>query len=113
MHLGFMFLFGCFCDGNSCAQRRSFSRCSCGTVEDLISGLFLPLSSASNGLKTDAFTIRGLQSRSLFALALRFLMNSKGLVELIVLNIDKREENSVKDSMQAVVSNQHELFNFI
>ncbi|KAJ9685401.1 hypothetical protein PVL29_017439 [Vitis rotundifolia] len=104
-------------------------------VEVLVSGLLLPLFFVSNGLKTDVFTMRGLQSWSLLvlvifttslgkiagtmavslccrmpvreALALRFLMNSKGLVELIVLNIDKREENSAKDPVQAVASDQH------
>ncbi|KAJ9685844.1 hypothetical protein PVL29_017780 [Vitis rotundifolia] len=124
MHLGFVFLFGCFCDGNSYVQRRSFSRCSCGMVEDLISGFLFPLFLASNGLKTDVFTIRGFQSRSLFVLviftaclgkiagtmAVSLCCRMPGLVELIVLNIDKREENSVKDSKQAVAPDQHGQF---
>ncbi|KAJ0105871.1 hypothetical protein Patl1_17601 [Pistacia atlantica] len=86
-------------------------------IEDLVSGLFLPLFFVSSGLKTDIATIRGLQSWGFLALviataclgkivgtvavsllckmhfkealALGFLMNTKGLVELIVLNIGK------------------------
>lgn len=86
-------------------------------VEDLVSGLFLPLYFVSSGLKTNVATIQGLQSWGLLvlvivtacvgkivgtvvvslsckmplteALAMGFLMNSKGLVELIVLNIGK------------------------
>ncbi|KAJ0105465.1 hypothetical protein Patl1_17598 [Pistacia atlantica] len=86
-------------------------------VEDLVSGLFLPLYFVSSGLKTDIATIHGLQSWGFLvlvivtacfgkiigtvvvsilckvpvreALALGFLMNTKGLVELIVLNIGK------------------------
>ncbi|CAL5437587.1 unnamed protein product [Camellia sinensis] len=86
-------------------------------VEDLVSGLFLPLYFVSSGLKTNVATIQGLQSLGVLvlviftacfgkivgtvvvsalyrvpfreALALGFLMNTKGLVELIVLNIGK------------------------
>ncbi|MCI27680.1 cation/H(+) antiporter 18-like, partial [Trifolium medium] len=85
--------------------------------EDLVSGLLLPLYFVSSGLKTDVATIQGLQSWGLLvfvtftacfgkivgtivvsllckvpfneSLVLGFLMNSKGLVELIVLNIGK------------------------
>ncbi|XP_022985362.1 cation/H(+) antiporter 18-like [Cucurbita maxima] len=86
-------------------------------IEDLVSGLFLPLYFVSSGLKTNVATIQGAQSWGLLvlvivtacsgkiigtflvsilckvpvreALALGFLMNTKGLVELIVLNIGK------------------------
>ncbi|KAI3468657.1 hypothetical protein Pfo_025320 [Paulownia fortunei] len=86
-------------------------------VEDLVSGLFLPLYFVSSGLKTNVATIQGAQSWGLLvlviftacfgkivgtvlvslfckvpfkeALTLGFLMNTKGLVELIVLNIGK------------------------
>ncbi|GER26839.1 Cation/H(+) antiporter 18 [Striga asiatica] len=86
-------------------------------VEDLVSGLFLPLYFVSSGLKTNVATIEGAQSWGLFvlvvftacfgkivgtvlvsrfsgipfveAVTLGFLMNTKGLVELIVLNIGK------------------------
>ncbi|KGN53371.1 cation/H(+) antiporter 18 [Cucumis sativus] len=86
-------------------------------IEDLVSSLFLPLYFVSSGLKTNVATIQGAQSWGLLvlvivtacsgkilgtflvsllckvpvreALALGFLMNTKGLVELIVLNIGK------------------------
>ncbi|OAY64518.1 Cation/H(+) antiporter 19 [Ananas comosus] len=86
-------------------------------VEDLVSGLFLPLYFVSSGLKTNVATISGARSWGLLvlvianaclgkivgtiavalltrvppreALALGFLMNTKGLVELIVLNIGR------------------------
>ncbi|PQM34416.1 cation/H(+) antiporter 19 [Prunus yedoensis var. nudiflora] len=86
-------------------------------IEDLVSGLFLPLYFVSSGLKTNVATISGGLSWGLLvlviftasfgkivgtvalsmmckvhfreALALGFLMNTKGLVELIVLNIGK------------------------
>ncbi|KAF2313415.1 hypothetical protein GH714_010863 [Hevea brasiliensis] len=86
-------------------------------VEDLVSGLFLPLYFVSSGLKTNIATIHGAQSWGLLvliistacfgkivgtvvvsllckipireAITLGFLMNTKGLVELIVLNIGK------------------------
>ncbi|XP_010999354.1 PREDICTED: cation/H(+) antiporter 19-like [Populus euphratica] len=87
-------------------------------IEDLVAGLFLPLYFASSGLKTNVATISGAQSWGLLVLviatacfgkiigtlivsrmffkvpfreaaALGFLMNTKGLVELIVLNIGK------------------------
>uniref|UniRef100_A0A1J3JAF2 Cation/H(+) antiporter 19 n=1 Tax=Noccaea caerulescens TaxID=107243 RepID=A0A1J3JAF2_NOCCA len=84
---------------------------------DLVWGLLLPLYFASSGFKTDVTTIRGAQSWGLLVLvilttcfgkivgtvgasmlckvpfreanALGVLMNTKGLVELIVLNIGK------------------------
>ncbi|KAL8207827.1 hypothetical protein R6Q57_007239 [Mikania cordata] len=86
-------------------------------VEDLVSGLFLPLYFVSSGLKTNVTSIKGAESWGLLvlvicaacfgkiagtvgvsllckirfteALALGLLMNTKGLVELIVLNIGK------------------------
>ncbi|KAI7730919.1 hypothetical protein M8C21_013341 [Ambrosia artemisiifolia] len=86
-------------------------------VEDLVSGLFLPLYFVSSGLKTNVASIKGGESWGLLvlvicvacsgkiggtvgvsllckipfteALALGLLMNTKGLVELIVLNIGK------------------------
>ncbi|KAF3656376.1 putative disease resistance response protein-like [Capsicum annuum] len=86
-------------------------------VEDLVSGLFLPLYFVSSGLKTNVATIQGAQSWGLLvlvivtacfgkivgtivvsllcklpvqeAVTIGFLMNTKGLVELIVLNIGK------------------------
>jgi hypothetical protein len=86
-------------------------------IEDFVSGLLLPLYFASSGLKTNFATIHGSTSWGLLvlvimtacygkilvtffvaiahkvpcceALILGFLMNTKGLVELIVLNIGK------------------------
>uniref|UniRef100_A0A0D9W0Y3 Uncharacterized protein n=1 Tax=Leersia perrieri TaxID=77586 RepID=A0A0D9W0Y3_9ORYZ len=86
-------------------------------VEDLVSSLLLPLYFVSSGLKTDVTTITGAKSWGLLALvvvtacagkiggtvaasllmrvppreaiALGMLMNTKGLVELIVLNIGR------------------------
>ncbi|CAL4928188.1 unnamed protein product [Urochloa decumbens] len=86
-------------------------------MEDLVSSLFLPLYFVSSGLKTNVATISGAQSWGFLALvittacagkiggtvaasllmrvpprealALGLLMNTKGLVELIVLNIGR------------------------
>lgn len=89
-------------------------------IEDFVSGLLLPLYFASSGLKTDVAKIRGGGAWGLlvlvittacsgkilgtFAVAMMFmiparealtlgvLMNTKGLVELIVLNIGKEKK---------------------
>ncbi|KAH7513843.1 hypothetical protein FEM48_Zijuj11G0025300 [Ziziphus jujuba var. spinosa] len=99
-------------------------------IEDLVSSLFLPLYFVSSGLKTNVATIQGLQSWGLLvlvivtacfgkivgtflvsislkvpvheALALGFLMNSKGLVELIVLNIG-RDRKVLNDQTFAIM----------
>ncbi|PIA39816.1 hypothetical protein AQUCO_02600345v1 [Aquilegia coerulea] len=115
--IGIHALFGAFVVGILVPKDGPFAGALVEKVEDLVSGLFLPLYFASSGLKTDVATIKGLQSWALLlmvistacigkivgtvvvsvackmpfreALALGFLMNSKGLVELIVLNIGK------------------------
>ncbi|KAF5175685.1 Cation/H(+) antiporter [Thalictrum thalictroides] len=115
--IGIHALFGAFVAGILVPKEGPFAGALVEKVEDLVSGLFLPLYFASSGLKTDVATIKGLQSWALLlmvistacigkivgtvvvsvackipfreALALGFLMNSKGLVELIVLNIGK------------------------
>ncbi|KAL6987557.1 hypothetical protein U1Q18_013303 [Sarracenia purpurea var. burkii] len=89
-------------------------------IEDFVSGLLLPLYFASSGLKTDFAKMRGVEAWGLLALvisaacagkilgtfvvamlcmipareslALGVLMNTKGLVELIVLNIGKEKK---------------------
>ena len=89
-------------------------------IEDFVSGLVLPLYFASSGLKTDITKIRGLEAWGLLvltiftacagkilatffaavlcmipvrqSLALGVLMNTKGLVELIVLNVGKEKK---------------------
>ncbi|KAF8379638.1 hypothetical protein HHK36_029081 [Tetracentron sinense] len=115
--IGIHALFGAFVLGILVPKDGPFAGALVEKVEDLVSGLFLPLYFVSSGLKTNVATIHGLQSWSLLvlviftacfgkiigtlgvsfackvprreALALGFLMNSKGLVELIVLNIGK------------------------
>ncbi|XP_057512658.1 cation/H(+) antiporter 18-like [Actinidia eriantha] len=115
--IGIHALFGAFVIGVLVPKDGPFSGALVEKVEDLVSGLFLPLYFVSSGLKTNVATIQGLQSWGLLALvictaclgkivgtvavslmcrvpfqealALGFLMNTKGLVELIVLNIGK------------------------
>ncbi|KAF3448648.1 hypothetical protein FNV43_RR09361 [Rhamnella rubrinervis] len=115
--IGIHALFGAFVVGVLVPKEGPFAGALVEKVEDLVSGLFLPLYFASSGLKTNVATISGLQSWGLLvmvittacvgkvvgtvavslfckmpfkeALTLGFLMNTKGLVELIVLNIGK------------------------
>ncbi|XP_020524140.1 cation/H(+) antiporter 19 isoform X2 [Amborella trichopoda] len=115
--IGIHVLFGGFVMGLLMPKEGAFAVSLTEKIEDLVSGLFLPLYFVSSGLKTDVATIRGAQSWGMLglviltacvgkflgtvgvskafkmpcreALALGFLMNTKGLVELIVLNIGK------------------------
>lgn len=115
--IGIHAMFGAFVVGVLIPKDGPFAGALVEKVEDLVSGLFLPLYFVSSGLKTNVATINGLQSWGLLvlvictacfgkivgtivvslffkihlneALAMGFLMNSKGLVELIVLNIGK------------------------
>ncbi|XP_073109130.1 cation/H(+) antiporter 18 isoform X1 [Elaeis guineensis] len=115
--IGIHALFGGFIIGVLVPKDGPFAGALVEKVEDLVSGLFLPLYFVSSGLKTNVATIQGAQSWGLLvlviltaclgkiagtvgvsiacrmpsreALALGFLMNTKGLVELIVLNIGK------------------------
>lgn len=115
--IGIHALFGAFVVGVLVPKEGPFAGALVEKVEDLVSGLFLPLYFVSSGLKTDVATIRGAESWGLLvlviftacfgkivgtvsvsmlckmpfkeSLALGFLMNTKGLVELIVLNIGK------------------------
>ncbi|GLT48144.1 hypothetical protein SLA2020_217850 [Shorea laevis] len=115
--IGIHALFGAFVIGVLVPKEGPFAGALVEKVEDLVSGLFLPLYFVSSGLKTNVATIRGAQSWGLLvlvittacfgkivgtvtvslfcrvpfqeALALGLLMNTKGLVELIVLNIGK------------------------
>ncbi|OMO85091.1 Cation/H+ exchanger [Corchorus olitorius] len=115
--IGIHALFGAFVIGVLVPKEGPFAAAMVEKVEDLVSGLFLPLYFVSSGLKTNIATIQGSQSWGLLvlviitacfgkiagtvsasvlckvpfqeALALGFLMNTKGLVELIVLNIGK------------------------
>ncbi|XVF07274.1 hypothetical protein REPUB_Repub06bG0124500 [Reevesia pubescens] len=115
--IGIHALFGAFVVGIIVPKDGPFAGVLIEKLEDLVSGLFLPLYFASSGLKTNVTTIKGGKSWGLLvlvifnacfgkiagtvvvsvlfkvpfmeALALGFLMNTKGLVELIVLNIGK------------------------
>ncbi|PKU79133.1 Cation/H(+) antiporter 19 [Dendrobium catenatum] len=115
--IGIHALFGAFVVGIVMPKEGPFAGVLIEKVEDLISGLFLPLYFVSSGLKTNVATISNGKSWALLvlvifnaclgkiggtilasvimkvpireALALGFLMNTKGLVELIVLNIGK------------------------
>ncbi|XP_057969296.1 cation/H(+) antiporter 18-like [Malania oleifera] len=115
--IGIHALFGAFVVGVLMPKEGPFAGALVEKVEDLVSGLFLPLYFVSSGLKTNVASISGAQSWGLLvlviftacfgkivgtvivslccrvpfqeALALGFLMNTKGLVELIVLNIGK------------------------
>ncbi|PPE00650.1 hypothetical protein GOBAR_DD02313 [Gossypium barbadense] len=126
--IGIHALFGAFVIGVLVPKEGPFAGALVEKVEDLVSGLFLPLYFVSSGLKTNIATIQGAQSWGLLvlviitacfgkivgtvsvsllcklpfseALALGFLMNTKGLVELIVLNIGKDRKS---DGDQIVV----------
>ncbi|CAJ2650072.1 unnamed protein product [Trifolium pratense] len=115
--IGIHALFGAFVVGIIMPKDGPFAGVLIEKIEDLVSGIFLPLYFASSGLKTNVATIRGGLSWALLALvifnacfgkiigtvtvsllckmpfrealALGFIMNTKGLVELIVLNIGK------------------------
>ncbi|URE07741.1 Sodium/hydrogen exchanger family [Musa troglodytarum] len=115
--IGIHALFGAFMVGVVVPKDGPFAGVISEKVEDLVSGLFLPLYFVSSGLKTNVATIRGARSWGLLVLVitnaclgkiagtiiaslvakipireaftLGFLMNTKGLVELIVLNIGK------------------------
>ncbi|XP_042505659.1 cation/H(+) antiporter 18-like [Macadamia integrifolia] len=118
--IGIDALFGGFMVGILVPKEGPFASALLEKVEDLVSGLFLPLYFVSSGLKTNVATIQGALSWGLVvlvivtacfgkiagtmvvsllckiplreALALGILMNSKGLVELIVLNIGMQRQ---------------------
>ncbi|KAI7739588.1 hypothetical protein M8C21_022613, partial [Ambrosia artemisiifolia] len=115
--IGIHALFGAFVVGVLIPKEGPFAGALVDKVEDLVSGLFLPLYFVSSGLKTNVASIKGVESWCLLslvicaacfgkiagtvgvslwckvpfseALTLGLLMNTKGLVELIVLNIGK------------------------
>ncbi|XP_027360776.1 cation/H(+) antiporter 18-like [Abrus precatorius] len=128
--IGIHAMFGAFVVGILVPKDGPFASALVEKVEDLVSGLFLPLFFVSSGLKTNVATIKGLQSWGLLAfviftasfgkivgtfvvslfckvpfneaLVLGFLMNSKGLVELIVLNIG-RDRKVLNDQTFAIM----------
>ncbi|XVE57989.1 hypothetical protein DITRI_Ditri04bG0133900 [Diplodiscus trichospermus] len=115
--IGINAFFGAFFIGVLVPKDGPFVGALVEKLEDLVSGIFLPLYFVSSGLKTNVATIQGAQSWGLLvlviitacfgkiigtvsvslmwkmplreALALGFLMNTKALIELVVLNIGK------------------------
>jgi Kef-type K+ transport system membrane component KefB len=110
-------LFGAFVFGLVVPKDGPFARSLTSKIEDFVTVLMLPLFFASSGLKTNLSSLSGLRSLGFLvllvliaglgkisatvavalsirmpaneALAFGFLMSTKGLVELIVLNIGK------------------------
>ncbi|KAM1159445.1 cation/H(+) antiporter 20-like isoform X1 [Malus sylvestris] len=129
--IGIHAIFGAFVFGLTIPKGGEFAARLTKRIEDFVSGLLLPLYFASSGLKTDVAKIQGLRAWGLVALvisvsctgkilgtflvamlfmipvreslALGVLMNTKGLVELIVLNIGK-EKKILNDEMFAILT---------
>ncbi|KAL3635652.1 Cation/H(+) antiporter 18 [Castilleja foliolosa] len=128
--IGIHALFGAFVLGILVPKEGPFAGALVEKVEDLVSSLFLPLYFVSSGLKTNVATIQGAQSWGLLvlviltacfgkiagtlvvsllckipfkeAMTLGILMNTKGLVELIVLNIG-RDRGVLNDQTFAIM----------
>ena len=120
--IGIHAIFGAFVFGLTIPKGGDFAGRVIKRIEDFVSGLLLPLYFASSGLKTDVAKIYGAEAWGLLvlvistacagkilgtflvamlcmipvrdSLALGVLMNTKGLVELIVLNIGKEKKVS-------------------
>ncbi|KAL6864664.1 hypothetical protein ACP4OV_015815 [Aristida adscensionis] len=118
--IGIHAIFGAFVFGLTVPKEGRFAGRVTERVEDLVSELLLPLYFASSGLKTDVATIRGGEAWGMLALViatacagkiagtfavamacgmsareavvLGVVMNTKGLVELIVLNIGRERK---------------------
>ncbi|CAN6331163.1 unnamed protein product [Urochloa humidicola] len=118
--IGIHAIFGAFVFGLTVPKEGEFAGRVTARIEDIVSELLLPLYFASSGLKTDVATIRGgaawgmlalviatacagkiagtfgvamacgMEARE--ALVLGIVMNTKGLVELIVLNIGRERK---------------------
>ncbi|WCJ28281.1 Cation/H(+) antiporter 20 [Euphorbia peplus] len=128
--IGIHSIFGAFVFGLTIPKGGDFAERLIERIEDFVTGLLLPLYFASSGLKTNVATIRGGKAWGLlvlvittacagkiigtFAVAMMFmiparesltlgvLMNTKGLVELIVLNIGK-EKKVLNDEVFAIL----------
>ncbi|KAJ0088172.1 hypothetical protein Patl1_31907 [Pistacia atlantica] len=128
--IGIHAIFGAFVFGLTIPKGGVFAVRLMTKIQDFVSGLLLPLYFASSGLKTDVAKIRGAEAWGLLvlvistacagkilgtflmammcmipvreSLALGVLMNTKGLVELIVLNIG-REKKVLNDEMFAIL----------
>ncbi|CAN1769752.1 Cation/H(+) antiporter 20 [Linum perenne] len=128
--IGIHSIFGAFVFGLTIPKGGAFAGRLMKRIEDFVAGLLLPLYFASSGLKTDVAKIQGAEAWGFLALvistacagkilgtfvvammcmipareslALGVLMNTKGLVELIVLNIG-REKKVLNDEMFAIL----------
>ncbi|KAJ9694675.1 hypothetical protein PVL29_010242 [Vitis rotundifolia] len=128
--IGIHSIFGAFVFGLTIPKGGGFAERLIERIEDFVTGLLLPLYFASSGLKTNVAKIRGLEAWGLLvlvittacagkivgtfvvammcmipareSLTLGVLMNTKGLVELIVLNIGK-EKKVLNDEMFAIL----------
>ncbi|KAK9290150.1 hypothetical protein L1049_008316 [Liquidambar formosana] len=128
--IGMHSIFGAFVFGLTIPKGGEFAGRLIKRIEDFVSGLLLPLYFASSGLKTDVAKIQGAGAWGLLvvvistacagkilgtfvvamlcmipareSLALGVLMNTKGLVELIVLNIGK-EKKVLNDETFAIL----------
>ncbi|KAI6675042.1 hypothetical protein NL676_002948 [Syzygium grande] len=128
--IGIHSIFGAFVFGLTIPKGGEFAERLIERIEDFVTGLLLPLYFASSGLKTNVAKIQGAEAWGLltlvittacagkiagtFAAAMMFampareaitlgvLMNTKGLVELIVLNIGK-EKKVLNDEMFAIL----------
>ncbi|KAJ6992427.1 hypothetical protein NC653_015727 [Populus alba x Populus x berolinensis] len=128
--IGIHSIFGAFVFGLTIPKGGVLAERLIERIEDFVSGLLLPLYFASSGLKTDVATIRNGRSWGLlvlvittafagkiigtFVVAMMFmiparesltlgvLMNTKGLVELIVLDIGK-EKRVLNDESFAIL----------
>nr|GMC91828.1 cation/H(+) antiporter 20 [Ipomoea batatas] len=128
--IGIHSIFGAFVFGLTIPKGSDFSERLILRIEDFVSGLLLPLYFASSGLKTDVAKICGAEAWGLLvlvitaacggkiigtflvamlckapareSLTLGLLMNTKGLVELIVLNIGK-EKKVLNDEVFAIL----------
>ncbi|KAK1421104.1 hypothetical protein QVD17_23209 [Tagetes erecta] len=127
--IGIHSIFGAFIFGLT-IPKGNFAEKLIERIEDFVSGLLLPLYFASSGLKTDVTKISGGKAWGLLAMVitaacggkilgtfvvavlcmmpvresiiLGLLMNTKGLVELIVLNIGK-EKKVLNDEVFAIL----------
>ncbi|CBI30585.3 unnamed protein product, partial [Vitis vinifera] len=128
--IGIHAIFGGFVFGLTIPKGGEFAQRLIKRIEDFVTGLLLPLYFASSGLKTDVAKIQGVKAWGLLvlvistacagkvlgtfvvamlcmtpvreSLVLGVLMNTKGLVELIVLNIGK-EKKVLNDEVFAIL----------
>ncbi|XP_048137569.1 cation/H(+) antiporter 20-like isoform X2 [Rhodamnia argentea] len=128
--IGIHAIFGAFVFGLTIPKGGVFATRLIKRIEDFVSGLLLPLYFASSGLKTNIAKIQGAEAWGLSvlvismactgkilgtfvvamvcmipireSLALGVLMNTRGLVELIVLNIGK-EKKVLNDEVFAIL----------